>query len=285
MKHPLFTGTLLTLMHKVFGISHTAESLLSHKEDAYMFLWYVYEDERIAFDGSLTMGEMENGFVGKASTSRRPDRDYELLSLAMNVHRALETLTSREQMVLEGRFGGGATLQELADEFHITPERVRQIESKALRKMRMRERAALMEPFTEDFQEAPFYQGHAYSYTPVLIRRYIPEIVAVSEFALNGPPEGEALLSLSLEISALWRKLHEEMPEINLGFLENCGFIGISEEMGKIRKPGLSDVKGYLLRSIMRRYPGYAIARLVVKHEVGLRDEHSQTDLASWEEY
>ena len=52
----------------------------------------------------------------------------------------LSTLTERERKVLELRFGledGEVhTLEEVGEEFHVTRERIRQIESKALRKLR-----------------------------------------------------------------------------------------------------------------------------------------------------
>jgi RNA polymerase primary sigma factor len=52
----------------------------------------------------------------------------------------LGTLSDREQLVLELRYGlkGDApkTLEEVGMEFNITRERVRQIEAKALRKLR-----------------------------------------------------------------------------------------------------------------------------------------------------
>ena len=52
----------------------------------------------------------------------------------------LEILTEREQRVLELRYGlkGGApkTLEEVGAAFNVTRERVRQIEAKALRKLR-----------------------------------------------------------------------------------------------------------------------------------------------------
>ncbi len=53
---------------------------------------------------------------------------------------ALETLTDREKLVLRLRFGldngETKTLEEVGKEFHVTRERIRQIEAKALRKLR-----------------------------------------------------------------------------------------------------------------------------------------------------
>ena len=52
----------------------------------------------------------------------------------------MTTLTDREQQVIRMRFGledgHPRTLEEVGREFHVTRERIRQIESKALRKLR-----------------------------------------------------------------------------------------------------------------------------------------------------
>jgi RNA polymerase primary sigma factor len=52
----------------------------------------------------------------------------------------LDSLTERERAVLEQRFGladgNGRTLEEVGRQFHVTRERIRQIEAKALRKLR-----------------------------------------------------------------------------------------------------------------------------------------------------
>jgi RNA polymerase primary sigma factor len=54
--------------------------------------------------------------------------------------RALASLNAREREVLELRFGlrnsHGRTLQEVADRFSVTRERVRQIEKRALERLR-----------------------------------------------------------------------------------------------------------------------------------------------------
>ncbi len=69
----------------------------------------------------------------------------------------LDTLTSRERKVLELRFGladgRSRTLEEAAKECGITRERVRQIEAKALRKMRIPARDKLMLRMNVGFEE------------------------------------------------------------------------------------------------------------------------------------
>jgi RNA polymerase primary sigma factor len=60
--------------------------------------------------------------------------------LKEQVETVLESLTERERKVLQLRFGLGdgrsRTLEEVGKEFHLTRERIRQIEDKALRKLR-----------------------------------------------------------------------------------------------------------------------------------------------------
>ena len=66
----------------------------------------------------------------------------------------LSTLTEREQKVLRLRFGlddGRArTLEEVGKEFDVTRERIRQIEAKALRKLRHPSRSKQLKDFIED---------------------------------------------------------------------------------------------------------------------------------------
>ena len=66
----------------------------------------------------------------------------------------LKSLTPREERVIALRFGledGRArTLEELGQEFHVTRERVRQIEAKALRKLRHPSRAKRLRDYLEE---------------------------------------------------------------------------------------------------------------------------------------
>lgn len=73
--------------------------------------------------------------------------------LRMELLQVLESLTDREKTVLRLRFGlddGKArTLEEVGREFNVTRERIRQIESKALRKLRHPSRSRKLRDFLE----------------------------------------------------------------------------------------------------------------------------------------
>jgi len=65
----------------------------------------------------------------------------------------LKTLTPREERVLCLRFGIGEssdhTLEEVGRDFKVTRERIRQIEAKALRKLRHPSRCEHLRPFIQ----------------------------------------------------------------------------------------------------------------------------------------
>jgi RNA polymerase primary sigma factor len=74
-------------------------------------------------------------------------------NLAEQIRKALSTLTPREERVLRLRFGIGEkadkTLEEVGHEFTLTRERIRQIEVKALRKLRHPARSRMIKNFVE----------------------------------------------------------------------------------------------------------------------------------------
>ena len=76
------------------------------------------------------------------------------LSLSEQTRRILSTLTPREEKVLRMRFGIGEesdhTLEEVGKDFNVTRERIRQIEAKALRKLRHPSRSKKLKVFLED---------------------------------------------------------------------------------------------------------------------------------------
>ncbi|MBQ2279391.1 MAG: RNA polymerase sigma factor RpoD [Clostridia bacterium] len=77
---------------------------------------------------------------------------YQLLREQLN--KVLHTLTPREEMVIKLRFGledgRTRTLEEVGKEFNITRERIRQIEAKALRKLRHQSRSKILKGFLND---------------------------------------------------------------------------------------------------------------------------------------
>lgn len=67
---------------------------------------------------------------------REPDRSQELLDITRLLVAALETLALREAQVLIYRYLHELTLDEIGEIYEVTRERIRQIEARALRKMR-----------------------------------------------------------------------------------------------------------------------------------------------------
>ena len=74
-------------------------------------------------------------------------------NLSEQTARVLNTLTPREEKVLRMRFGIGEksdhTLEEVGQDFEVTRERIRQIEAKALRKLRHPSRSKKLKSFVE----------------------------------------------------------------------------------------------------------------------------------------
>ncbi|MAD61041.1 MAG: RNA polymerase sigma factor RpoD [Myxococcales bacterium] len=103
------------------------------------------------------IGEEEDSNLGdfiKDEKSESPSEAIERQNLRMQTKKVLSTLTPREEKVLCMRFGIGEksdhTLEEVGQVFEVTRERIRQIEAKALRKLRHPSRLKRLEDFTKD---------------------------------------------------------------------------------------------------------------------------------------
>ena len=102
------------------------------------------------------IGEEEDSHLGDFIEDRgvlSPMEAVLVSNLQDQTRRVLKSLTPREEQVLKMRFGVGDgsehTLEEVGRSFNVTRERIRQIESKALRKLRHPSRAKKLKPFLE----------------------------------------------------------------------------------------------------------------------------------------
>ena len=102
------------------------------------------------------IGEEEDSHLGdfiedRSALAPAEAASYQLLK--EQVEDVLETLSEREARVLQLRFGledgRGRTLEEVGREFGVTRERIRQIEAKALRKLRHPSRSKKLRDFLE----------------------------------------------------------------------------------------------------------------------------------------
>lgn len=103
------------------------------------------------------IGEEEDSHLGDFvpdASSMTPEEYATNEILKEEIKAVLETLQEREQEVLELRFGlvdgTSHTLEEVGKRFNVTRERIRQIEAKALRKLRHPSRAKKLKDFLSD---------------------------------------------------------------------------------------------------------------------------------------
>ncbi len=102
------------------------------------------------------IGEEEDSHLGdfiEDKTTGSPSENIIGQSLNEATRKVLATLSTREERVLRLRFGIGQhqdhTLEEVGQDFEVTRERIRQIEAKALRKLRHPSRAKRLKAFIE----------------------------------------------------------------------------------------------------------------------------------------
>ncbi len=102
------------------------------------------------------IGEEEDSHLGDFIEDKNAQSPMDSVigaSLKEQTGEVLGSLTPREELVLRMRFGVGEgtehTLEEVGRSFNVTRERIRQIESKALRKLRHPRRADQLRPFAD----------------------------------------------------------------------------------------------------------------------------------------
>ncbi len=119
----------------------------------------VVEIQRISQDPvslEMPVGEEEDSHLGdflEDEKSKAPQDFAEAGMLKEQLAAVLNTLTPREEMVIRLRYGlddaRPRTLEDVGKEFGVTRERIRQIEAKALRKLRHPNRSKRLKDFTD----------------------------------------------------------------------------------------------------------------------------------------
>ena len=120
----------------------------------------IREIQQIALDPlslEKPVGEEEDSHVGDFIEDKDNESPYEYANRSMETERineVLSQLTDREARVIRLRYGledgRTHTLEEVGKEFNVTRERIRQIEAKALKKLRHPARAKLLKDFRND---------------------------------------------------------------------------------------------------------------------------------------
>ncbi len=144
-----------TLLHKN-GREATPEEIA---EELHLPLERVREIIRISADPvslETPIGEEEDSHLGDFIPDEEAPAPAEAASLTLlkeQLDEVLNTLTEREGKVLRLRFGledgRQRTLEEVGKEFNVTRERIRQIEAKALRKLRHPSRSKKLKDFLD----------------------------------------------------------------------------------------------------------------------------------------
>jgi RNA polymerase primary sigma factor len=105
----------------------------------------------VSVDAPFVDGE-DNSLLDVLVNNDSPNADRALMmeSLGKEINRALATLTERETDIIRLFFGIGCqemTLEEVAERFGLTRERVRQIKEKAIRRLRHTSRSKLLKTY------------------------------------------------------------------------------------------------------------------------------------------
>ena len=102
------------------------------------------------------VGDGDDAHFGDFLPDTSAENPSEMTAYSMlreRLHEVLDTLTERERQVLDHRFGltdgYSRTLEEVGKQFNVTRERIRQIEAKALRKLRHPTRIRRLEGFLD----------------------------------------------------------------------------------------------------------------------------------------
>jgi RNA polymerase primary sigma factor len=141
---------------RVHGRAPTTEEVAAAMEVPVAAVQRTMEQLRQTLSLEMPIGEEEDRELGDVIEDKglvNPQEAIADLELSERIRTVLQTLTPREEKILRMRFGIGEpsehTLEEVGRDFHVTRERIRQIEAKALQKLRHSSRAGHLRSFIE----------------------------------------------------------------------------------------------------------------------------------------
>ena len=130
-------------LHRSLGREPTTEEIALHTGLSMRKMNSLLQTTQDPISLDMTVGDDDSTALGNLVLDRTaPNPQDELIAREMRseIEAILNTLDEREKVIMRKRFGfdedDKSVLQQIGDELHISRERVRQIESQALRKLR-----------------------------------------------------------------------------------------------------------------------------------------------------
>lgn len=145
-------------MANVLGRAPTKEEIAAKTGQSMGKVREIFRASRstLSLDASTTEDNNTLSSHVEDVSAASPEREAMRSALAETIHSLLLTLTTRERSVISCRFGLGTgksmTLQEVGEHFSLTRERIRQIEKRALDRLRHPSRSSKLETFLDDCQ-------------------------------------------------------------------------------------------------------------------------------------
>jgi RNA polymerase primary sigma factor len=144
-------------LEQVYGREPNSEEIAEKLEVSVSTVRNIRKISQIPVSLETPIGKEADSHLGDLIEDPRADSPTEVLyamSLSERTESALKTLAPREEQIIKMRFGLGDgreyTLEEVGRRFSVTRERIRQIEEKALHKLRNTSRRRILEPFFEN---------------------------------------------------------------------------------------------------------------------------------------
>ena len=142
---------------QMLGREPTPEELSEHMELPIEKVRMVLKIAKEPISLETPVGEDDDSHLGDFIEDKSAEDPADAVvnaNLVDQTRRVLSTLAPREERVLKLRFGIGEhvnhTLEEVGQDFEVTRERIRQIEAKALRKLRHPSRSRTLRSFVEN---------------------------------------------------------------------------------------------------------------------------------------